>query len=55
VLAQGGVLNIDLRRRIKRYILFHNKRHPSSIGGDEVNAFLTSLATEQNVSASAQN
>lgn len=40
---------------IKRFIFFHNKRHPASMGGDEVNAFLTSLATERNVSASTQN
>ncbi len=40
---------------IKRYIFFHNKRHPASMGGEEVNAFLTYLATDQNVSASTQN
>jgi integron integrase len=40
---------------IKRFIFFHNKRHPASMGGEEVNAFLTWLATEQNVSASTQN
>ena len=40
---------------IKRYIFFHNKRHPASMGGDEVNAFLTSLAVDGNVSASTQN
>ncbi len=39
---------------IRRYILFHNKRHPSSMGGDEVNAFLTKLTVEDNVSASTQ-
>ncbi len=39
---------------IKRFILFHNKRHPASMGGDEVNAFLTSLAVDGNVSASTQ-
>lgn len=39
---------------IRRYILFHNKRHPSSMGADEVNAFLTKLAVEDNVSASTQ-
>jgi integron integrase len=39
---------------IKRFIYFHNKRHPSSMGGDEVNAFLTSLAVDGNVSASTQ-
>jgi integron integrase len=40
---------------IKRFILFHNKRHPSSMGGDEVNAFLTSLAVDDHVAASTQN
>lgn len=40
---------------IKRYIFFHGKRHPSSMGADEVNAFLTSLAVDANVSASTQN
>ena len=40
---------------IKRFIFFHQKRHPSSMGADEVNAFLTWLATEQKVSASTQN
>jgi integron integrase len=39
---------------IKRFILFHGKRHPSSMGGDEVNAFLTDLAVEGNVAASTQ-
>jgi integron integrase len=39
----------------KRFILFHNKRHPSSMGGDEVNAFLSSLAIDDRVSASTQN
>ncbi|HEX8409660.1 MAG TPA: phage integrase N-terminal SAM-like domain-containing protein, partial [Thermoanaerobaculia bacterium] len=40
---------------IKRFIFFHNKRHPASMGGEEVNAFLSWLATDQNVSASTQN
>lgn len=40
---------------IRRYILFHGKRHPSAMGADEVNAFLSFLATERNVSASTQN
>lgn len=40
---------------IKRFILFHNKRHPRDMGGVEVEAFLTSLAVERNVSASTQN
>jgi len=40
---------------VKRFILFHNKRHPSSMGADEVNAFLSSLAVDGHVSASTQN
>ncbi len=39
---------------IKRFILFHQKRHPSEMGAPEVEAFLTSLAVERNVSASTQ-
>lgn len=40
---------------IKRYIFFHGKRHPSSMGGEEVNAFLSSLAVNDHVSAATQN
>ena len=40
---------------IKRFILFHNKRHPREMGSDEVNAFLTHLAVNENVAASTQN
>jgi hypothetical protein len=36
----------------KRFILFHRKRHPASMGADEVNAFLSHLAVEGKVSAS---
>jgi integron integrase len=39
----------------KRFILFHNKRHPSSMGAEEVNAFLSALALHDRVSASTQN
>jgi len=39
----------------RRYILFHNKRHPREMGQTEVEAFLTHLATEQHVAASTQN
>lgn len=39
---------------IKRFILFHDKRHPLEMGKDEVEAFLTSLAVERNVSAATQ-
>ena len=37
---------------IKRFIVFHNKRHPSELGAVEVEAFLTNLAVERNASAS---
>jgi integron integrase len=40
---------------IKRYIFFHQKRHPREMGAPEVQAFLSDLAVRQNVSASTQN
>jgi integron integrase len=40
---------------IKRFILFHGKRHPLEMGAMEVEAFLTHLAVEGRVSASTQN
>jgi integron integrase len=40
---------------IKRYIHFHNVRHPADMGAPEVQAFLTHLAVEGNVAASTQN
>ncbi|MDB5971615.1 MAG: integrase [Hydrocarboniphaga sp.] len=40
---------------IRRYILFHGKRHPVEMGGEEVTAFLSNLATEGSVAASTQN
>lgn len=39
---------------IKRFILFHGKRHPNDMGAKEVEAFLSSLAVVRNVSASTQ-
>ena len=39
---------------IKRFILFHNKRHPKDMGGPEIAQFLSNLAG-QNVAASTQN
>lgn len=39
---------------IRRFILFNGKRHPSAMGADEVNRFLSMLATERHVSASTQ-
>jgi integron integrase len=40
---------------IKRYIFFHDKRHPKDMGGAEIEAFLTHLAVHQRVAASTQN
>jgi integron integrase len=40
---------------IKRYILFHEKRHPAEMGKSEIEQFLTHLAVDQNVAASTQN
>jgi len=40
---------------IRRYILFHNKRHPSEMGRVEIEAFLTHLAVQEQVAASTQN
>jgi integron integrase len=40
---------------IKRFIWFHNKRHPRAMGAAEVEAFLSHLATDRGVSASTQN
>jgi len=40
---------------VKRYIFFHNKRHPAEMGAPEVESFLTYLAVDRNVSASTQN
>jgi len=40
---------------IKRFIFFHHKRHPREMGEEEIQAFLTHLAAQQNVAASTQN
>lgn len=40
---------------IKRYILFHHKRHPREMGRDEIEAFLSDLAVNQQVAAATQN
>jgi integron integrase len=42
-------------RWIRRFVLFHRKRHPRDMGVAEVNAYLTHLAVEGHVSASTQN
>jgi integron integrase len=40
---------------IRRYIFFHDKRHPAEMGAPEVTKFLTSLAVDGHVAASTQN
>jgi integrase len=40
---------------IRRYILFHGKRHPSELGSEHLSTFLTHLAVRGNVAASTQN
>jgi integron integrase len=40
---------------IRRFILFHGKRHPRDMGADELTAFLSNLAVRRKVSASTQN
>jgi len=40
---------------VKRYIYFHDVRHPAEMGAAEVEAFLTHLAVKENVAASTQN
>jgi len=40
---------------IYRFIVFHGKRHPAEMGGEEIALFLTHLAVERKVSASTQN
>lgn len=40
---------------IRRFILFHNKRHPNEMGVEEIRAFLTDMAVRERVAASTQN
>ena len=40
---------------IRRFIVFHGKRHPSELGAVDVEAFLTALAVRGKVAASTQN
>jgi integron integrase len=40
---------------IRRFILFHGKRHPREMAAGEINQFLTNLAVDGHVSASTQN
>ena len=43
------------RNWIKRFILFHHKRHPRELDADAVRAFLAHLAVNEHVAASTQN
>jgi site-specific recombinase XerD len=40
---------------IRRFVRFHNRRHPRELGKVEIEAFLTHLAVDRKVSASTQN
>ena len=40
---------------IRRFIFFHNRRHPKDMGADEIRAFLSHLAVHLHVAASTQN
>jgi integron integrase len=39
---------------VRRFILYHGAQHPTTMGEQEINAFLTHLAVEEKVSASTQ-
>ena len=39
---------------VRRFILFHHRRHPAAMGVDQVNSFLTHLATHEKVASSTQ-
>jgi hypothetical protein len=40
---------------IKRFVLFHKKRHPQEMGTTEIGSFLSHLAVKEHVAASTQN
>ncbi len=40
---------------IRRFILFHGKRHPAHMGREEIETYLSHLATKRNVAAFTQN
>ena len=40
---------------IKRYIVFHHKRHPKEMGAHEIEEFLTHLAVNLKIASSTQN
>ena len=41
--------------RVRRFILFYNKRHPQEMGAPEIRAFLAHLALHNQVASSTQN
>lgn len=61
VRARIGVKHYSLRTGqtcvgwVRRFILFHCKRHPRDMGAPEVEAFLSHLAADRTVCASARN
>ena len=40
---------------IKRFILFHGKKHPKDMGESEISKYISYLAVKRNVAASTQN
>ena len=40
---------------IKRFILFHEKKHPKDMGESEISKYISYLAVKRNVAASTQN
>jgi len=40
---------------VRRYLRFHQLRHPREMGQEEINAFLTHLAVKEKLAASSQN
>lgn len=40
---------------IKRFIIFHDKRHPKEMGAMEIREYLSHLVTKRNVAPSTQN
>ncbi|MBO1438071.1 phage integrase N-terminal SAM-like domain-containing protein [Meiothermus sp. CFH 77666] len=48
-------MNSRIYTTITDFIRFHGRKHPRKLGLEEVRAYLTDLAVNQNVSASTQN
>ena len=40
---------------VRRFILYHKKRHPREMGADEIRPYLSHLAADENVAAATQN